>query len=140
MTSGDIRPVDGTPMDFRHQVRVGDRINQEYDQLVFGKGIDHNWVLSTLGRLNMRSAQVYCPESGIVLDVYTDQPGIQVYCGNFLDGTVTGKGGIAYPFRSAICMETQHYPDSPNKPEWPSVVLRPGERYHSITVFAFSTK
>ncbi|MCR5571223.1 MAG: galactose mutarotase [Bacteroidales bacterium] len=140
MTSGELRPVAGTPMDFRFQTRVGDRINQDYDQLVFGKGIDHNWVLDTHGRLSTRAAQVYCPESGIILDVYTDQPGIQVYCGNFLDGTVTGKGGIAYPFRAAICMETQHYPDSPNKPEWPSVVLRPGERYRSTTVFAFSTK
>ena len=140
MTSGEIRRVDGTPMDFRHVTRIGDQINEDYDQLINGKGIDHNWVLDNSGLLTIRSAQVYSPASGIVLDVYTDQPGIQVYCGNFLDGTVKGKGGIAYPFRSAICMETQHYPDSPNKPDWPSVVLRPGERYRTVTIFAFSTK
>ena len=140
MTTGEILRVDGTPMDFRHVTRIGDQINEDYVQLANGKGIDHNWILDNSGLITIRSAQVYCPESGIVLDVFTDQPGIQVYTGNFLDGTVKGKGGIAYPFRSAICMETQHYPDSPNKPDWPSVVLRPGDRYRSVTIFAFSTK
>jgi aldose 1-epimerase len=86
------------------------------------------------------AAELYCPQTGIDLKVYTDEPGIQVYSGNFLDGTVTGKGGVVYQQRTGICLETQHYPDSPNKPQWPSVVLRPGETYHSRCIFAFSVK
>ena len=99
-----------------------------------------NWVLDTAGDISKVAAELYCPESGIDLKVYTDEPGIQVYAGNFLDGTVTGKGGVVYGHRSAICLETQKYPDSPNKPQWPSALLRPGDKYVSHTIFAFSVK
>ena len=137
MTTGEITPVAGTPMDFTKSKRIGDEIGcTDFEQIANGNGYDHNWVLDD-GEV---AAELYCPESGIVLTVSTDEPGIQVYTGNFLDGTVTGKGGKVYGQRSAICLETQHYPDSPNKPEWPSVVLRPGEKYTSHCTFAFSVR
>lgn len=137
MTTGEIAPVAGTPMDFTQSKRIGDDIGRtDFEQIANGNGYDHNWVLDGAET----AAELYCPESGIVLTVCTDEPGIQVYTGNFLDGTVTGKGGKTYGQRSAICLETQHYPDSPNKPEWPSVVLRPGEKYVSHCTFAFSTR
>ena len=138
MTTGEIAPVEGTPMDFRTGRRIGDEIgNTDFEQIANGNGYDHNWVLDGGAAA---AAELYCPESGIVLTVTTDEPGIQVYTGNFLDGTVTGKGGKTYGQRSAVCLETQHYPDSPNKPEWPSVVLRPGEKYTSHCTFAFSVR
>ena len=138
MTTGEIAPVAGTPMDFTQSKRIGDDIGRtDFEQIANGNGYDHNWVLDGDAEV---AAELYCPESGIVLTVMTDEPGIQVYTGNFLDGTVTGKGGKVYGQRSAICLETQHYPDSPNKPEWPSVVLRPGEKYTSHCTFAFSTR
>ena len=141
MTTGEIAPVAGTPMDFTKSKRIGDDIgNTDFEQIANGNGYDHNWVLDCGVYDNDAAAELYCPESGIVLTVYTDEPGIQVYTGNFLDGTVTGKGGKTYGQRSAICLETQHYPDSPNKPEWPSVVLRPGMKYTSNCTFAFSTR
>ena len=141
MTTGEILPVAGTPMDFTEAHKVGDHITEfEFEQLKNGNGYDHNWVLDTKGDDTAVAAELYCPETGIDLKVYTDEPGIQVYSGNFLDGTVTGKGGVVYQQRVGICLETQHYPDSPNKPQWPSVVLRPGETYHSHCVFAFSVK
>lgn len=141
MTTGEILPVDMTPMDFTMMHKIGDEItNFDFEQLKNGNGYDHNWVLDTKGNVNDIAAELYCEKTGIVLDVYTNEPGIQVYSGNFLDGTVTGKGGVVYGQRSAICLETQHYPDSPNKADWPSVVLRPGETYYSRCVFAFSTK
>ena len=139
MTTGEILPVEGTPMDFRNAKTVGKDIDADFRQLHNGKGYDHNWVLNTAGDMTKAAAVLYSPESGIKLDVYTDEPGIQVYTGNFLDGTVIGKHGVAYPFRASVCLETQHYPDSPNKPEWPSVVLRPGENYRSTCIFVFST-
>ena len=140
MTSGEIRPVAGTPFDFTTPKPIGQDINADCDQIRNGNGYDHNWCLDTGGDIKQVACELYCPQTGIDLKVYTDEPGIQVYSGNFLDGTVTGKKGIVYQQRSAICLETQHYPDSPNKPQWPSVVLRPGETYTSHCIFAFSVK
>lgn len=140
MTTGEIAPVEGTPMDFRKAKLVGKDINADYDQLHNGKGYDHNWVLDTKGDDTVLAAELYCPETGIVLKQYTDEPGVQIYAGNFLDGTVTGKKGVVYNFRHAICLETQKYPDTPNKPDWPSATLKPGEKYTSHCVFAFSVR
>ena len=139
MTTGEIVPVEGTPMDFRTPTPVGERIN-DYDfvQLKNGNGYDHNWVLNTKGDVTRKCASLKSPTTGIVLDVYTNEPGIQVYAGNFLDGSLTGKKGITYNQRASVCLETQKYPDTPNKPEWPSAVLRPGEKYTSQCIFKFS--
>jgi aldose 1-epimerase len=141
MTTGEISPVEGTPMDFRTPAAIGARIdNYDYAQLKNGDGYDHNWVLNTRGDVTQVAATVYSPATGIVLDVYTDEPGVQVYTGNFLDGTVTGKNGAVYAKRNAICLETQKYPDSPNKPDWPSPYLKPGEKYTSRCIYKFSVK
>lgn len=140
MTTGELAPVADTPMDFRTSVSIGERINQDFEQLKNGNGIDHNWVLNTKGDINQVCASLESPVTGIVLDVYTNEPGIQVYCGNFLDGSLKGKKGIVYNFRSAVCLETQKYPDTPNKPEWPSAVLRPGEKYDSHCIYKFSVR
>ena len=140
MTTGEIVTVEGTPMDFRTAKLVGKDINADYDQLHNGKGYDHNWVLDTKCDDTVLAAELYCPETGIVLKQYTNEPGVQIYAGNFLDGTVTGKKGVVYNFRHAICLETQKYPDTPNKPEWPTALLKPGETYNSHCVFAFSVK
>ena len=139
MTTGEIAPVEGPPMDFRTPTPVGARIN-DYDfvQLKNGNGYDHNWVLNTKGDVTRKCATLESPLTGIVLDVYTNEPGIQVYAGNFLDGSLTGKKGITYNQRASVCLETQKYPDTPNKPEWPSAVLRPGEKYMSQCIFKFS--
>ncbi|MFR8834653.1 aldose epimerase family protein [Bacteroides nordii] len=139
MTSGEIVPVEDTPMDFRSPVAVGTRINNfDFVQLKNGNGYDHNWVLNTKGDITCKCATLQSSKTGIILDVYTNEPGIQVYAGNFLDGTVKGKKGIVYNQRASVCLETQKYPDTPNKPEWPSAVLRPGEKYHSHCIFKFS--
>lgn len=140
MTNGELASVTGTPMDFRPPVTIGSRINQDFEQLKNGNGIDHNWVLNTKGDMTRPCATLESPATGIILDVFTDEPGIQVYCGNFLDGTVTGKKGIVYNFRAAVCLETDKYPDTPNKPEWPSAVLRPGEKYHTRCIYKFSVR
>ena len=140
MTTGEIASVEGTPMDFRQPTAIGANINQDFAQLKNGNGIDHNWVLNTQGDVSKLCATLESPATGIVLDVYTNEPGIQIYCGNFLDGTLTGKKGIVYNFRTAVCLETQHYPDTPNKPEWPSAVLRPGEKYQSQCIYKFSVR
>ena len=140
MTTGEIVTVEGTPMDFRKPTAIGANINQDFEQLKNGNGIDHNWVLNTQGDVNKVCATLESPATGIVLDVYTNEPGIQVYCGNFLDGTLTGKKGIVYNFRASVCLETQKYPDTPNKPEWASAVLRPGEKYHSQCIYKFSVR
>jgi len=103
-------------------------------------GYDHNWVLNTKGDVTQVAASVYCPVTGIQLEVYTTEPGIQVYTGNFLDGTITGKNGAVYAKRNAICLETQKYPDSPNKPNWPSPYLKPGERYTSRCIYKFTVQ
>lgn len=141
MTTGEMAPVAGTPMDFTVAKAVGNEIDRhDYEQLKNGMGYDHNWVLNTAGDDTQVAARLMCPATGIVLEVLTDEPGIQVYSGNFLDGSVTGKKGIVYNRRTGICLETQHYPDSPNKPEWPSVLLEPGQTYRSHCVFRFSVE
>lgn len=141
MTTGEIAPVAGTPMDFTTAKVVGKEIdNFDYIQLKNGNGYDHNWVLNTAGNKEEAAVVLYAPTTGIELTVYTTEPGIQVYTGNFLDGTVTGKKGIVYNQRVGICLETQKYPDTPNKPEWPSAVLRPGEKYTSHCTFKFGVR
>lgn len=140
MTTGEILPVEGTDMDFRTPTAVGARINNDFVQLQYGKGYDHNWVLNTRGDISRPCVTLRSPESGIVLQVYTSEPGIQIYTGNFLDGTLTGKKGAVYGHRSAICLETQKYPDTPNKPEWPSAFLKPGEKYTSRCIYRFSVE
>lgn len=139
MTTGEIAPVEGTPMDFRTATPVGARIDDfDFVQLKNGNGYDHNWVLNTQRDITHKCVTLESPKTGIVLDVYTNEPGIQVYAGNFLDGTIMGKKGIVYNQRASVCLETQKYPDTPNKPDWPSAVLRPGEKYNSHCVFKFS--
>ena len=139
MTTGETVPVEDTPMDFRTPMPVGERINDfDFVQLKNGNGYDHNWVLNAKGDINRRAASLKSQKTGIVLDVYTNEPGVQVYAGNFLDGSLTGKKGITYNQRASVCLETQKYPDTPNKPEWPSAVLRPGEKYMSQCIFKFS--
>jgi aldose 1-epimerase len=135
--TGELRNVAGTPLDFRQPRVIGDRINADDEQIRFGKGYDHNWVLNhSAGALSL-AARVREPKSGRVMEVLTDQPGLQFYTGNFLDGTLHGKGGKVYPQRSALCMETQHFPDSPNRPEFPSTALRPGQEYKTTTEYRF---
>jgi aldose 1-epimerase len=137
--TGELRPVDGTPFDFRTPTAIGTRINQDDEQLKFGKGYDHNWVINKpMGQFGLM-ARVTEPTTGRVLEVMSDQPGLQFYSGNFLDGTLKGKGGRVYQFRAAFCMEPQHYPDSPNQPQFPSVVLKPGQVYRNTIVYKFST-
>ncbi|HZJ80589.1 MAG TPA: aldose epimerase family protein [Dysgonamonadaceae bacterium] len=141
MTTGEIADVEGTDMDFRTPTAVGERINNyDFDQLKNGDGYDHNWVLNNPGDITIPAATVYCSTTGIELSVYTTEPGMQVYTGNFLDGTVTGKKGIVYNKRTAICLETQKYPDSPNKPDWPSTYLSPDETYTSRCIYQFSVR
>lgn len=139
--TGEIASVIGTPLDFTQPKAIGAEINAtDFEQVALGNGYDHNWILDTVGNEQAVAASLVSPVTGIKLDVYTNEPGIQVYTGNFLDGTVTGKNGIVYNQRAAICLETQHYPDTPHQPEWPSVVLRPGEKYTSRCIFAFSVE
>lgn len=140
MTNGTMMAVEGTPFDFRTAKAIGKDVNADNEQLKNGHGYDHNFVLNTKCDLTKVSASVFCPANGIFMEVFTTEPGIQFYGGNFLDGKVTGKDGIAYPLRSALALETQHYPNSPNQPEYPSTVLRPGQTYHSTCIYKFSTK
>ena len=141
MTTGKIEKVEGTPMDFRMPTAVGVRIDEyDFDQLKNGDGYDHNWVLNTNGDISQVAATVYSPATGIQLEVYTTEPGVQVYTGNFLNGTITGKNGAVYNKRNAICLETQKYPDSPNKPDWPSPYLKAGEKYTSRCIYKFSVQ
>lgn len=135
-----ISPVDGTPLDLRTPVAIGKQINDPFLQLQFGRGYDLNWVLNTNGDKNVLAAKAYSPTSGIALEVYTNEPGIQFYTGNFMDGKDTGKHGVLYPHRGALCLETQHYPDSPNHPDFPSVVLNPGEKYLSECIYKFTVE
>lgn len=138
--TGELRPVAGTAFDFRslHPIREG--IDADDPQIALAHGYDHNFVLNHPGVLSVPSVVCGCPSTGIVLMVYTDQPGVQVYTANNLNGSLTGKGGVPLAARTAVCLETQHYPDSPNHPEFPSTVLRPGEPFASTTVFAFSAE
>ena len=135
--TGEIAAVDGTPFDFRKPTAIGARINQAHQQIKFGRGYDHNMVLARLGSGLQPAARVHDPKSGRLLDVATTEPGVQFYTGNFLDGSVKGKGGAVYKHRSAFCLETQHYPDSPNKPDFPSTIVKPGAEYRSQTLFRF---
>ncbi|MBV6433486.1 MAG: Aldose 1-epimerase [Bryobacteraceae bacterium] len=137
--TGELKPVKGTPFDFTKSTAIGARINDRDQQIQFGKGYDHNFVLNGGGGLTL-AARVVEPHSGRIMEVLTTQPGVQFYTGNFLDGSVKGKGGKAYPYRSAFCLETQHFPDSPNKPGFPSVVLKPGEKFTSTTVYRFTAQ
>ena len=136
--TGDFEEVDGTPFDFREPKVIGEDIHAENQQLEYGGGFDHCWVLSEEADLRF-AASLFEPTSGRRLDVYTTEPGIQFYTGNFLDGSITGKNGISYARRTGLCLETQHFPDSPNYPDFPSVVLNPGEEYRSTTVIRFLT-
>ena len=138
--TGEIAPVEGTPMDFRKPTAIGARINDDFEQLKLGRGYDHNWVLNKADSGLNFAAKVVDPASGRTLEVYTNEPGIQFYTGNFLDGTVAGKGGKVYAHRSALCLETQHFPDSPNKPNFPSTILKPGDQYYSICVYKFGVE
>lgn len=137
--TGKLKDVTGTPFDFRTATAVGQRVNEKDEQLIVGGGYDHAWVLSPADS-GKAVASVYEPTSGRFLEVYTTEPAIQFYCGNFLDGTVVGKQGNAYPKRFGLCLETEHYPDSPNQPSFPTVVLNPGETYVTQTTYKFSTK
>jgi aldose 1-epimerase len=140
MTTGEILDVTGTPMDFREPHAIGrDRTTTDYYQVTMGGGFDHNWCLNANGDETKVVAKVVCPSTGICVEVYTNEPGIQFYTGNFLDGTCVGKKGITYNRNVGLCLETQNYPDAPNKPEWPSAVLEPGQKYYSHCIYRFST-
>lgn len=138
--TGDLKPVAGTPFDFRKGMNVGQHIGDPDEQLKLGHGYDHNWALNKSGAGLGFAARVEDAGSGRVMEVYTDQPGIQFYTGNFLDGTVKGKGGKVANLHAALCLETQHFPDSPNKPQFASAVLKPGGKYDTTTEFRFSSK
>jgi aldose 1-epimerase len=137
--TGKLQPVANTPFDFTSRTAIGKRINDNDPQLQIGNGYDHCWVLKKGdGKTLRKVAELFEPKSGRSLEVHTTEPGIQFYSGNFLDGTLTGKNGVVYQQRSGLCLETQHYPDSPNQPSFPSVVLNPGEEYHTQTVYRFN--
>jgi len=139
--TGEILPVAGTPMDFTKPTAIGARVNMDYQPLKFGRGYDHNWILKNkrAGAMSL-AAKVVEPKSGRVMEIRTEEPAIQFYCGNFLDGTNIGKGGVKYQHRTGFCLETQHYPDSPNHSNFPSTELKPGQEYHTKTVHKFSTQ
>ncbi len=135
--TGEIRPVAGTPFDFRTPHTIGERIGENYEQLILGRGYDHNYILDNKEEVD---AIVYEPVSGRMLEVITDQPGMQLYTGNFLDGTKIGHGGKPFNFRSGMCLESDHYPDSPNHPDFPTTIINPGETFKSTTIYRFSVK
>ncbi len=138
--TGEILNVTGTPLDFTEPTAIGTRIEQKNEQLKFGQGYDHNFIINRSEENNSFVARVHEPVSGRVMEVYSTEPGVQFYSGNFLDGTIIGKTGKPYQRRAGFCLETQHYPDSPNKPNFPSSILKPGETYESRTVYKFSTR
>ncbi len=138
--TGQIESVEGTPLDFLSLQPIGKRINEQNDQLVFARGYDHNWVLDKQANELSFAAKAYEPTSGRVMEVWTTEPGLQFYSGNFLNGNDIGKGGKPYDFRSAFCLEAQHFPNSPNEPQFPSTVLKPGETYRQKTIYRFSTQ
>jgi aldose 1-epimerase len=137
--TGELRSVEGTPFDFRQARAIGERIDAADEQIKFGKGYDQNFVLNRAGSALELAARVMEPKSGRVMEVLTTEPGVQFYTANNLDGRIRGKGGKVYNRRSALCLETQHLPDSPNKPNFPSVVLKPGAQYQTTTVYRFSS-
>jgi aldose 1-epimerase len=139
--TGELRPVKGTPLDFTTPTPIGARINSDYEQIKLGNGYDHNWVLNQAapGQLT-HAATVTEPTSGRVMEVWTTEPGVQFYTGNFLDGSITGKGGWKYQARNGFCFEPQHYPDSPNQPGFPTTVLKPGETYQNTIIYKFSVR
>ena len=139
--TGNILPVAGTPMDFRRPAPIGSRLDADFEQLRHGHGYDHNWVLSRRSAHDLElAATVYEPAAGRYMEVWTTEPGIQFYGGNFFDGSLAGKGGKSYGRRASLALETQHFPDSPNHPGFPSTVLGPGQRYRHVCVYKFSTR
>jgi aldose 1-epimerase len=138
--TGELAPVAGTPLDFRQPARIGARIDDPHQQIKFGLGYDHNWVINRKGDGPQLAARVIEPKSGRTLEVLTTEPGVQFYTGNFLDGTIKGKGGTVYNRRNGLCLETQHFPDSPNQPSFPSTILSPGQTYQSKTVWKFGSR
>jgi len=138
--TGEIRPLAGTPLDFSTPTKIGARINSDDEQIKLGKGYDHNYVLKkNPGELAL-AARVFEPASGRVMEVLTTEPGMQFYTGNFLDGSITGKGGWTYQKRNGFCFEPEHFPDSPNQPDFPSAVLNPGETYRNTIIYQFSVR
>ncbi|MBC8060010.1 MAG: galactose mutarotase [Clostridiaceae bacterium] len=138
--TGEIRTVKGTPMDFTKLTEIGKNISSSYEQITFGKGYDHNWVLDISGKSPEKAAEVYDEETGRVMEVFTTKPGIQFYSGNFLDGSEIGKGGVHYEKRSGLCLETQYFPNSIKHKHFPSPILRAGEEYEHTTIYKFSTR
>ena len=138
--TGGLKSVEGTPLDFRKSTRIGERIASDYEPLRVAGGYDQNWVIDDGGNKLTDAAEVYEPTSGRVLRVLTDQPGVQFYTGNFFDGTLKGKSGVVYQKRAGLCLETQHFPDSPHHPNFPTTELKPSERFHRVTVFRFSVR
>ncbi len=138
--TGEIWSVKGTPMDFTKPTAIGKRINDDYEQLKFGHGYDHNWVLNEVDGSLKLQVSLYDPGSGRLMEIFTEEPGLQFYSGNFLDGSIIGKGGVAYQYRYGLCLEPQHFPDSPNHPDFPNTILRPGETYHTVSVYRFFVK
>jgi len=137
MIPNAIIPVDGTPFDLRVPMLIREGLNDNHEQLTLGRGYDHNWILNTQGDIKQLAAKAYNDETGIVMDVFTTEPGIQLYTGNFMVDDKNGKLRVNYLHRGALCLETQHYPDSPNQPDFPGVVLRPGEKYTSRCIYMF---
>lgn len=140
ITTGELTKVENTPFDFRTLSTIGNNINADDPQIKNGFGYDHNWVLNAWNKTVKKVGELYEPDSGRLMEVFSDQPGIQFYSGNFLDNTIKGKNGVMYNYRTGLCLELQHYPDSPNKPNFPSVILNPNENYKQQTVYKFSTK
>lgn len=140
ITTGELKKVEGTPFDFRTLTAIGKNINSKDLQVKYGSGYDHNWVVNRWDKTVKKVCELYESNSGRLLETFSDQPGIQFYSGNFLDGTIRGKNGVVYKYRSGLCLETQHFPDSPNKPDFPSVTLKPGEEYKQKTIYKFSVR
>ncbi|MBI1937177.1 MAG: galactose mutarotase [Ignavibacteriales bacterium] len=140
ITTGGLAKVENTPLDFRKHEKIGLRINNDFEQLKLGNGYDHNWALDNYNGKLQKAVELYDSSSGRKMEVFTDQPGMQFYSGNFLDGTIKGKKNILYKLRTGLCLEAQGFPDSPNKPSFPSVRLNPGEKYKQTTIYKFSTR
>ena len=138
--TGELRPVKNTPLDFTQSTKIGARIDEKDEQLALGNGYDHNFVIRRAGSGTELAARVHERESGRVMEVYTTEPGVQFYSGNFLDGTLTGKHGHVYKRRFGFALETEHFPDSPNHPDFPSTILRPGQVFRSRTIYKFSVE